>query len=156
MKNIFLILLLGPLFNFAQETNKLNVYSFEEIEKLQQQNPKPLLVFVYTDWCKICFGMKNTTFQNEQIIEILNSDFYVVFLNAETKKEITFFGKSFKNTTNGIHDLAITLASKNKQIEYPTTVIVNKDLSIELQFQGFLKSTKLKSVLESFLIKNNK
>ena len=75
MKNIFFILLLGPLFNFAQETNKLNVYSFEEIEKIQQQNPKPLLVFVYTDWCKICFGMKKTTFQNEEIRALLNAEF---------------------------------------------------------------------------------
>ncbi|WP_445756704.1 thioredoxin family protein [Polaribacter sp.] len=156
MKNIYLIIFLNSILNFAQESKKLTIYTFEEVEKLHQKNPRPHLFFIYTDWCKICFGMKNTTFQNEQIIEILNSDFYVVFLNAETKKEITFFGKSFKNTTNGIHDLAITLASKNKQIEYPTTVIVNKDLSIELQFQGFLKSTKLKSVLEPFLMKNNK
>ncbi|MDP5093563.1 MAG: thioredoxin family protein [Polaribacter sp.] len=156
MKKICLILLLSPLFNLAQQTNKLAVYTFEEVEKLYQQHPKPLLVFVYTDWCKICFGMKNTTFKNEQIIKILNANFYVIFLNAETKNEIAFFGKSFKNSTAGIHDLTNILASKNKQIGYPTTVIVNKDLSIELQFQGFLKSTKLKSVLESFLIKNNK
>jgi len=44
-----LILLLSALFKFAQETNKLPVYSFEEIEKLQQHNPRSLLVFVYTD-----------------------------------------------------------------------------------------------------------
>lgn len=156
MKKICLMILLNSILNFAQEREKLTIYSFEEVEKLHQQHPKPLLVFVYTDWCNICFGMKNTTFKNEQIIEILNANFYVIFLNAETKKEIAFFGKSFKNSTTGIHDLANILASKNKQMVYPTTVIVNKDLSIELQFQGFLKSTKLKSVLESFLTKNNK
>ena len=156
MKKICLMILLNSILNFAQEKEKLTIYSFEEVEKLHPPNPKPLLVFVYTDWCNICFGMKNTTFKNEQIIEILNANFYVIFLNAETKNEIVFFGKSFKNSTAGIHNLANILASKNKQIGYPTTVIVNKDLSIELQFQGFLKSTKLKSVLESFLIKNNK
>lgn len=154
MKKICWIILLNSIFNFAQELEKLTIYTFEEVEKLHQQHPKPLLVFVYTDWCKICFGMKNTTFQNKQIVEILNANFYVVFLNAETKKEITFFGKSFKNTTSGIHDLTIILASKKKQIVYPTTVILNKDLSIELQFQGFLKSTKLKSILDLFLLKN--
>lgn len=153
MKKIFLMIFLNSIFNFAQETEKLTIYTFEEVEKLHQQNSKSLLVFVYTDWCNICFGMKNTTFKNEQIIEILNTNFYVIFLNAETKKEITFFGKSFKNTTAGIHDLARILASKNNQIVYPTTIIVNKDLSIELQFQGFLKSTKLKSILDIFLLK---
>lgn len=154
MKNIFFILLLGPLFNFAQETNKLNVYSFEEIEKLQQQNPKPLLVFVYTDWCKICFGMKKTTFQNEEIRALLNAEFYVVFLNAECEKEIPFYGKLFKKNRAGIHQLATILAEKNKQIAYPTTIILNKECKIEKQIQGFINSRNLKTLLDSFLPKN--
>lgn len=90
MKKIFLMIFLNSIFNFAQETEKLTIYTFEEVEKLHLQNPKPQLVFIYTDWCKICFGMKNTTFKNEQIIEILNTNFYVIFLNAETKKIVLF------------------------------------------------------------------
>ena len=156
MKKICLILMLNSLFNFAQEKDKLAVYTFEEVEKLQQQHPKPLLVFVYTDWCQICFGMKKTTFQNEEISKLLNADFYVIFLDAETEKEIPFFGKLFKNTPEGIHELATILAKKNKQIVYPTTVILNKELKIELQLQGFVNSAKLKSILEPFLIRNNK
>ena len=156
MKKICLILLLSPLFNLAQQTNKLAVYTFEEVEKLQQQHPKPLLVFVYTDWCQICFGMKKTTFQNEEISKLLNADFYVIFLDAETEKEIPFFGKSYKKPSSEIHELATILAKKNKQIVYPTTVILNKELKIELQLQGFVNSAKLKSFLEPFLTRNNK
>ncbi|PQJ75761.1 thioredoxin family protein [Polaribacter gangjinensis] len=150
MKNICLILLLHSFLNFAQKTDKLTVYSFEEVEKLQQQNPKPLLIFVYTDWCDICFGMKKTTFQNEEIRTILNTDFYVIYLNAETEKEVTFFGKSYRKTSGKIHELATILAKKNKQIVYPTTVILDKELKIELQIQGFIKSADLKPILEKY------
>lgn len=155
MKKICLILLFSSLLNFAQETEKLTVYTFEEIEKLQQQNPKPLLVFVYTDWCQICFGMKKTTFQNKEIQTLLNTNFYVIFFNAETEKEITFFGKLYKKTTHKIHELALSLASKNKQIAYPTTIILNKEIKIELQIQGYVNSKKMKSILEKFILKND-
>ncbi|WP_445747727.1 thioredoxin family protein [Polaribacter sp.] len=155
MKNICLILLLHSFLNFAQKTDKLTVYSFEEIENLQQQNPKPLLIFVYTDWCDICFGMKKTTFQNEEISTILNTDFYVIYLNAETEKEISFLGKSYKKPSSKIHELAAILAKKNNQIVYPTTVILNKECKIETQLQGFMNSKNFKPFLDALLAKDN-
>ncbi len=154
MKKISFILLLISFVSFSQNTSKLNIFTFEEIEKLQIQNQKPVLVFVYTDWCKICFGMKKTTFQNKEIQTLLNVDFYVVFFNAETEKEITFFEKSYRKTSGKIHELATVLAKKNKQLIYPTTVVLNKNFQIDLQIQGFINGSKLKSILELFLLKN--
>lgn len=150
-----LILIINSFFSLAQETQKLRVYTFEEVEKLHQLNPKPLLVFVYTDWCKICFGMKKTTFQDKGVSSLLNKHFYVIFFNAETEKEIQFFGKYFQNKPSGIHELATILASKNNQIAYPTITVLNKEFEIKLQLQGFTKGTELTSILNSFLKKEN-
>ena len=33
---------------------KVNWISFEEAIKLTKENPKPLLIDVYTDWCGYC------------------------------------------------------------------------------------------------------
>ena len=155
MKNIYLILLLNSLFVFSQKHEKTIIHSFEEVEKLHQQNQKPLLVFVYTEWCKICFGMKKTTFQDKGVSSLLNKHFYVIFFNAETEKEIEFFGKYFQNKPSGMHELATILATKNNQIAYPTITLLNKEFEIKLQLQGFTKGTELTSILNSFLKKEN-
>ncbi|HCY98200.1 MAG TPA: thioredoxin family protein, partial [Polaribacter sp.] len=89
-----------------------------EAEKLQQEKAKPILIFIYTDWCKICHGMKRTTFKNKKVISLLNEKFYFIQLNGEEKKAISFLGKTFRykptGTTTGSHQLANELGAINK------------------------------------------
>lgn len=155
MKKIFFILLMHSLVVFSQKNQKLKTFSFEEIEKLQQQNAKPLLVFVFTDWCKICFGMKQTTFKNEQVIKLLNEHFYVIFFDAENNKDVRFHNKTFRYQSSGknggIHELASILASINNQMVYPTTVILNNKQEIDAQIQGYVNSIIMLSVLEKYI-----
>ena len=124
MNKIFLYILLCGYFTTNAQTKKttLKVYTFPEIEKLHQQNPKPIVAFVYTDWCKICFAMKKTTFTNDKIIHLLNNQFYFVKLNAEQKEDIVFFKKTFiykpSGNKTGINELTKELASINGKISY--------------------------------------
>ena len=62
MKKIILaIILFGSFTTYSQlKKNTLKTFTFEEVEKLHQQKPKPIVVFIHTDWCKFCFGMNNT------------------------------------------------------------------------------------------------
>ncbi|TVZ56157.1 thioredoxin-related protein [Lutibacter sp. Hel_I_33_5] len=154
-KNILLFLLFfGCLTLNAQNKNiELKVHTFSEVEKLHQQNPKTLVVFIYTDWCKFCHGMKKTTFKNEKVIQLLNDNFYFVTLNAEQKESITFLGKTFvfkSNGSSGIHELAKELALKNGRISYPTTTILNNKFEIDLQVDGYINSKKMTRFLKSF------
>jgi uncharacterized protein YyaL (SSP411 family) len=55
---------------FAQ----LKTYSFQEAEKLSVENPKPIVVFVHTSWCKYCKMMENITLKNTEVISILNEN----------------------------------------------------------------------------------
>lgn len=153
MKKLLIIVFISSFSIFSQE--KLKTFTFEEIEKIQEENPKSIFVFVTTDWCKICFGMKQTTFKNEQVIKLLNTHFYYIELNAESKKDIYFLGKTFQNTTsgnqNGIHKLATTLARKNRQVVYPTSVILNQKFEIDLQIQGHISESKMIQLLDKYL-----
>ncbi|MEZ7916270.1 MAG: DUF255 domain-containing protein, partial [Polaribacter sp.] len=91
-KLLFLFIFFGCFTIYAQESKGkevLNIFTFEEVEEIHQQIPKPILVFLYTDWCKICFGMKKTTFKNRKVIQLLNEKFYFIKLNAEEKQDIT-------------------------------------------------------------------
>lgn len=133
---------------FAQ----LKTYSFEEAEKLAKENPKPFVVFIHTSWCKYCKMMENSTFKNPEIIHLLNSDFYFISLDAESKNDIHFNNHTFqfkpKGQNTGIHELATALATINSQVVYPTITILKSDFSIVFQKHSFLSSKELLIILE--------
>ncbi|MDA9087337.1 thioredoxin family protein [Polaribacter sp.] len=157
-KLLFLFIFYGCFTIYAQERKGkevLNIFTFEEVEELHQQIPKPILVFLYTDWCKICFGMKKTTFKDQEVIKLLNDNFYFVKLNAEEKKEITFLGKMFTYKPTGIntgmHELAAELGTIKKRIRYPTTIILNTVFEIDTQLTGLYNTRKMIDILTAYI-----
>ena len=157
-KLLFLFIFFGYFTIYTQERKGkevLNIFTFEEVEELQQQTPKPILIFLYTDWCKICFGMKKTTFKDQEVIKLLNDNFYFVKLNAEEKKEITFLGKMFTYKPTGIntgmHELAAELGTIKKTIIYPTTIILNTVFEIDAQLTGLYNTRKMTDILTTYI-----
>ena len=133
---------------FAQ----LKTYSFEEVVQLSKENPKPIVVFTHTNWCKYCKIMEHVTFKDSRIIATLNENFYFVSFDAETKKDIIFNNHTFQfqpNGTNaGIHELAIALATIENQIVYPTLTILESDNSILFQQASFISAKALGRILD--------
>jgi thioredoxin-related protein len=157
-KLLFLFIFFGCFTIYAQEIKGkevLNIFTFEEVEELHQQIPKPILVFLYTDWCKICFGMKKTTFKNRKVIQLLNEKFYFIKLNAEEKQDITFLGKMFTykptGTNTGMHELAVELGTIKKIIIYPTTIILNTVFEIDTQLTGLYNARKMIGILTAYI-----
>lgn len=143
----FFLVILFFLFanqNFAQ----LNTHTFEEAEKFSIERPKPFVIFIHTDWCKICKMMENTTFKNKEIINELNQNFYFISFNAEDKNEIIFNKNKFKfkpkGNNSGIHELGELLSN---QI-YPTITILNSDYTILTQIESFVNAKTLLQILE--------
>ncbi|GIV27707.1 MAG: hypothetical protein KatS3mg027_1521 [Bacteroidia bacterium] len=68
--------------------------SFKEAQELNKQAPKPFLVDIYTDWCGWCKVMMRTTYSNPNIAGYINTYFYPVKFNAETKDTIEFDGQN--------------------------------------------------------------
>lgn len=133
---------------FAQ----LKTYTFEEAEKFSKENPRPFVVFIHTSWCNYCKMMENSTFKNPEIIAILNTNFYFISLDAESKNDIRFNNHTFqfkpKGQNTGIHELATALATINSQVVYPTLTILDIDYSIKLQKQSFINAKELIAILQ--------
>ena len=136
---------------FSQIENR----SFEDIENLQQKDPKNLIVFVYTDWCSYCGAMQKTTFGNPKVIDQINKDFYFIKLNAEEKRDIYFDHTHFKfkptGSKTGIHELAEALATIDKKAYYPALVVLNAKNEIIYQYGGFLKAAEVSELLSGVL-----
>ncbi|MCL7752170.1 DUF255 domain-containing protein [Polaribacter sp. Z022] len=149
MTKIIFVVLLFYCITVQSQSDKeiLKIFSFEEVEILQKQNAKPILVYIYTDWCKFCFGMNKNTFSDRKVIKNLNDKFYFIKLNAENKKDITFLNKTFtykpSGINTGIHELTNELASIKNNVSYPTITKLNQNFEIEFQKVGFINSKNL-------------
>lgn len=149
---ICFFLFLVTLYSFSQENVVFpNIYSFEKVEVLYKKEPRPIVVFLYTDWCKFCYLMKKNTFSDKKIIQQLNDRFYFIPFNAEQKETVVFFNKEYKykptGKNTGMHELAQILGNKNGKVSYPTTVFLSTDFSIEEQYNTFLSKKDMLKIL---------
>jgi len=146
------LILLFLIMATASSNAQLKNHSFEEIEQLSKEKPKPIVVFIHTSWCEYCKIMENSTFKNPVVIKELNEHFYFISFDAETKKDVTINNHNFRfkptGTNTGIHELATALATIDNQVVYPTLTILDPDYSILIQKHSYLNAKSVLSILE--------
>ncbi len=129
---LFLFCFSCSIVNYAQTTQKeqINWISFQAALDLQKESKKPLMVFVYTDWCKFCKMMEADVFKNQKAVKYLNEHFLNVRLNAENKDSLVVSGQTYKYLPEyRSHELALHLL--NGKMSYPTTVFITADQQIQ-------------------------
>ena len=128
--------------------SKVEWLTFEEAIALHKENPKKLIIDLYTDWCGWCKVMEKQTYNNEKISAYINENFYPVKFNAEQREAVEFDGHTFKfipSGRRGYHELAAAL-TQNK-LSYPTTVFMDEELRIIQPIAGFLKPQQMEPIL---------
>ncbi|MBN2350174.1 MAG: DUF255 domain-containing protein [Bacteroidales bacterium] len=133
-------LIVFPAIAHSQSAQSVKWYTFEEALKLNEKNPKKILIDVYTDWCSWCKVMDKNTFNHVKIIPFLNEKFYPVKFNAEQKEDVVLGDKTFKfipQGNRGYHELAAALL--NGKLAYPSIVFLDEQVRIIQPFQGYIK-----------------
>src|SRR5690606_10049897 len=95
LQNILISILLMTGSLQAQEQNEpaINWLSFEQLSDSLETQPKPVLIFFHTDWCSYCKKMLGETFQDQKVIEKLNSEYYAVEFDPESVDTVSFDGE---------------------------------------------------------------
>jgi len=164
---IFTILaLMGLIFNSCQSTPKVDpgftkaveegkIYwlDIETAEKKMKENPKKVLVDVYTSWCGWCKRMDRDTFGNPEVVKYVNDNFYAVKFNAESKEVVNFRGKSYdfdpRAGRKGSNKLARVLL--NGKMSYPTISFLDENLDMINAFPGYKKADQFLQLSNSIL-----
>lgn len=149
---LFLLLLTG-IINLSMSANEhargTAWISLQEAEKQFSREKKPILIDLYTNWCGWCRVMDKKTYAHEGVATYLNSKFYAVKMNAETKKELKFMGKTFHfNERYNTNELALFLT--NNRLSYPTTIIIPADGSPPQIIPGYMEPADFEVILKYF------
>jgi len=129
MKKIFLIAFTLILSFAANAQEKIEWMKFEDAVAANLENPKMLIVDVYTDWCGWCKKMDALTFQDPKVIEYINDQFYAVKLNAEdVNRTFDFMGKKYSEAE---------MAAVMRVQSYPNFVIIDPTLKNITQLPGY-------------------
>ncbi|MDW5287926.1 thioredoxin family protein [Formosa sp. PL04] len=129
--------------------------SFNEALELQKKTPKKIMIDAYTNWCGPCKMLDKNTFQNKDVAEYVNANYYAVKFNAEGNESVTFQGVTYgnpnyneskKNQRNSAHELTIALGVN----AYPTIVFLDEDAQVITPVRGYQTPQQLEVYLKLF------
>ncbi|CAL2102594.1 Thioredoxin [Tenacibaculum sp. 190130A14a] len=152
--NIVFFLIFGYFTFTATGQQKVNWISFEQLDDSLAVKPKKVFISFFADWCTYCKKMNRVAFKNPEVIAVLNSEYYAVKMDSETKKPIEFEGRAYTNdqvgkNRNPIHQIPLLLASrKNRPFSLPATVILDKTFKVTQRHFEYLSTKKILKILK--------
>ncbi|MBP9882102.1 MAG: DUF255 domain-containing protein [Chitinophagales bacterium] len=133
----------------AQQAEGIKWMSITEAEKLSAQQPKKILIDIYTDWCGWCKKLDATTYKDPRVVKYLNENYYAVKLNAESKEKIMYQNKEYTyETAKRINGVAANFLSSSGG--YPTTTFLDEKLQVISIVPGYMQADMMTNILTFF------
>ncbi len=131
--------------SFAQ----VNWLSFEALDSALNEEKKPVFIEFTTTWCTYCKKMDQEVFPNEEIVSILNQDFYAVRFDAESDQVVHFDGGEFIRKPNSKnHEIAMTLATREGQFTPPVLIFLDDEFQVQERIFSYQSRKRLLSKLK--------
>ena len=145
---ILCVLLLSGSMVEAQEIKWMTM---NEALAAQKKQPKKILIDFYTDWCGWCKRLDKDTYQNKEVVEYINKNFYAVKFDAEGQEKVKYKEHEFSNPNfvegrrrNSTHQLAVAFKIKG----YPNTAVLDKEANLVTAFPGYRKPKEMLTILK--------
>lgn len=132
----------------------------KEMMTAVKEQPRPVILDFYTDWCGWCKRMMATTYADPALSAYINQNFYPVKFDAEGKDTVEFQGKTYAPTSMAPrtpHPLAVELLQG--KLMYPTTLFLNaydkakNEFQVKMLAPGFLEKKNIEPILV-FMLEN--
>ena len=124
----------------VEETKSLVLdwLSYNEGLTLAEEENKYILINFYTDWCGYCKKMDKEAYSNEEVKSILNENFVIVKVNAESENKVI---------ENGEEITERELAKLYQVSGYPTTWFLESNHSHIAPLPGYVTTEQFIPVL---------
>ncbi len=150
---VFTFLVLFTLTGYAQE-GKINWITIEEAVAAQETAPRKIMMDMYTTWCGPCKMLDKNTFQNKDVADYVNKNYYAVKFNAEGGETITYKDKSYGNPgfdaskkgRNSQHQFAQFLRVQ----AYPTIIFLDEKADLITPVKGYHSPNQIEIYLKLF------
>jgi len=153
-KYMLLLVLFLVLNGLAAQNASVEWLNFEQLEDSLEVRPRKVFIDFYADWCVYCQKMDRVAFRDPQVVRRLNSEFYAVRMNVESRDTITFDGRRYANPEAGktrrpVHEIPRLLASrKGLPFSLPAIVILDKNFRAETRYFEYISPKKMREILE--------
>lgn len=157
---LILIAFVLPIVGYCQDGGKTNdkeihwITSVDELQAKMQQNPKKVIVDMYTGWCGWCKKMDAATYTNPSLIKYINNNYYALRFDAERQDVIHFQGKEYHYDPQAkANTFAVELMTKNNpqaQMSYPTTVFLMENFQSPQAIPGYRDVKEMQLFLTFF------
>ena len=154
---LFAILCLLTLPMAHGQSSKVKWLTFEQLEEALAEEPRRVLVDFYADWCAYCRKMDEAAFRDPEVIATLNSEFYAVRMNAETRDTIHFSGAQYVNREAGnkrnpVHEIPLLLASREGEpFTLPAVVLFDNSFQIRNRYFEYISPETMRTILRESL-----
>lgn len=112
------------------------ITDINELQAKMQQQPRKVIVDMYTGWCGWCKKMDAATYTNPALVKYVNNNFYAVKFDAERKDTIHYQGRDYyffeQYKANG---WAIDLMKGS--MSYPTTIFMTENFQNPTPIPGY-------------------
>lgn len=127
--------------------------STEQLSVKMQEQPRPIVVDIYTHWCQYCKVMDAKIWKHDSVSNYVKERFYAVKIDAENRQPYHWMGKKYDYQPRyKANMLAVSLLRGS--MSYPSTVIIpTKGDPVILQ--GALKPYEIEIMLKYYGEKAN-
>jgi thioredoxin-related protein len=132
----------------GDKKNSVEWMNPEQLETIFNENKKPIIVDVYTNWCYYCKVMDNTTWRNDSVAAYLKSNYYTVKINAENQQPYQWRGTAYNYEPKyKVNMLAVKLLGG--EMVYPSLVIIPVKGEPEI-LKGAFTAKELEMILKYY------
>ncbi len=127
--------------------------SFEQLENALATEPRRVLVDFYADWCAYCRKMDEAAFRDPEVVAALNTEYYAVRMNVETRDTIYFsgvqyFNREAGNKRNPVHEIPLILASREGEpFTLPAVVLLDESFQVRRRYFEYLSPERMRNIL---------